>query len=77
MTVVNVVIALILVAASWWAVVRLLTWSLQSAESTVGPAPSGAHRILPDNRVLTSFDRPSAPLNQPPVAAIATRANAE
>lgn len=71
---VNFVIALILVAASWWAVVRLLTWSLEGAEPTDYPAPSDAHRLLPDNRVLASFDRPSAPLNEPPAAAIATRA---
>ena len=61
---VNLVIALVLVAASWWAVARLLTWSLQSATPTDGPAPSGAHRLLPDNRVLAGFDRPSAPLNE-------------
>ena len=64
MTVVNFVIALILVAASWWAVARLLTWSLQNAEPTDDAAPSGARRLLPDNRVLASFDRPSAPLNE-------------
>ena len=62
---VNFVIALILVAASWWAVVRLLTWSLQGAEPTSDPAPSGAHRLLPENRVLACFARPSAPLNEP------------
>ena len=64
MTVVNFVIALVVVAASWWAVARLLTWSLQSATPTDGPASSGAHRLLPDNRVLACFDRPSAPLNE-------------
>ena len=54
MTVVNLVIALVLVAASWWAVARLLAWSLTRAEPGNGSAAKAGERRLPDNRVLRS-----------------------
>lgn len=54
MTVVNLVIALVLVAASWWAVARLLAWSLSRAEPGSGSAATAGERRLPDNRVVRS-----------------------
>lgn len=63
MAALNLVIALAIVAVSWWFTVRLLRQSMSRCDAS----GSARRTRLPDNRIRSQFRLPSGPVNSTPV----------